>query len=75
MSLDDLKNVLCTPAWIMQFNKDTSVYNLLESLPGTSNEEELLIPTENILLLGLLFCSGDTKDKAALFYECVNPST
>lgn len=72
--LDDLKKVLCTPAWVSQFNKGSSVYDLLIRMPGTTNEDGLQFPTRNILLLGLLLCSGDTKDKADRLFDCINPA-
>ena len=68
--IEDLKNRFEGAIWKDHFNEDSELTQLLKALPD-SNED--MVNINSILILGLLWCSGDYDDKSEAFFQLLNP--
>ncbi len=54
-----------------KLDSSSSFRKLLLETPNVEND---LIPINNVLILGLLYCGGDIWEKSKFFFEFINPS-
>ena len=65
ISIEDLQNRFSGAIWKNQFDEGSELNLLLRALPGSVDDS---VDINSIIVLGLIWCTGDYEDKAeALF--------
>ena len=65
-----MKNKFTSDAFKGMFEEGAPLYNLLVSLPMCSKEEMYI---NSVQCLGILWCTGDAREKADAIFQTVNP--
>ena len=68
--MDDMKSKFSSEAFQGMFEEGKPLYNLLISLPMCSKDSMYI---NSVQCLGILWCTGDAREKADAVFQAVNP--